>query len=63
MKGLEVMRVTLTSLQASLQAVIKALHPIFATHSPPDTVVTDNGTAFTGSEFQEFLQGNLIRHI
>lgn len=23
----------------------------------------DNGTAFTGCEFQEFLKGNLIRHI
>lgn len=58
-KWLEVMRVPSTS----LQAVIKALHPIFTTHGLPDTVGTDNGTAFTASEFQEFLQGNLIRHI
>lgn len=39
------------------------LHPIFVTHGLPDTVVMDNGTVFTAGEFQEFLQGNLIRHI
>lgn len=57
-KWLEVVRVASTSTPD-----IKALRLIFATHGLPDTVVTDNGTAFTSDEFQQFLQGNFIWHI
>ena len=39
----------------SLQATIKALRPIFATHGLPEIVVPDNGSAFTSEEFQEFV--------
>lgn len=45
-KWLEVVRVPSTS----LQTFIKALCLIFAIHGLLDTVVMDNGTAFTGSE-------------
>ncbi|XP_060113007.1 uncharacterized protein K02A2.6-like, partial [Heteronotia binoei] len=47
----------------SSQATIMALRAIFATHGLPETIVTDNGTAFTSAVFQDFLARNLIRHI
>ncbi|XP_015279864.1 PREDICTED: uncharacterized protein K02A2.6-like, partial [Gekko japonicus] len=58
-KWLEVSPVSATSTKAT----IRALRKIFATHGLPDTIVSDNGTAFTLEEFQQFLSGNLIRHI
>ena len=44
----------------SSSAAISKLRMIFATHGLPRTVVSDNGTAFTSSEFQQFLQQNGI---
>ena len=32
-------------------------------YNGPEVVVTDNGTCFTSSEFQEFTQRNNIRHV
>ena len=47
----------------SSQATIHALRSIFAIHGLPDIIVSDNGTAFTSSEFNDFMQKNGIRHI
>ena len=47
----------------SSQATIKALRPIFATDSLPEIIVSDNGSAFTSEEFQEFVKQNEIRHL
>ena len=58
-KCLEVVTVPSTSSQAT----IKALKPMFACHGLPELIVSDNGTAFTSCEFQEFLKRNGIRHI
>ena len=35
----------------------------FATHGLSELLVTDNGSAFTSKEFEEFLQKNGIRHV
>jgi transposase InsO family protein len=37
-------------------ATIEKLREIFATHRIPKTVVSDNGTNFTSSEFEEFMK-------
>ncbi|XP_041379597.1 uncharacterized protein K02A2.6-like [Gigantopelta aegis] len=42
---------------------IRVLRTMFATHGLPEVVVTDNGTAFTSGEFQEFLKKNGIQHL
>ena len=47
----------------SSSATIDKLRSIFATHGLPETIVSDNGTAFTSSEFQEFLRSNGIEHL
>ena len=47
----------------SSEATIKALRPILASHGLPELVVSDNGTSFTSSEFQDFVRRNGIRHI
>ncbi|XP_060094731.1 uncharacterized protein K02A2.6-like, partial [Heteronotia binoei] len=44
-------------------AAIRALRRVLSTHGIPDTIVSDNGTAFTSADFQAFLQRYLIRHI
>ena len=36
---------------------------MFATHGLPEIIISDNGTAFTSNEFQEFTSKNSIRHI
>ncbi|XP_033003909.1 uncharacterized protein K02A2.6-like, partial [Lacerta agilis] len=48
---------------ASTSAAIRVLRRLFATHGLPDTLVSDNGTAFTSEEFQTFTAQNAIRHI
>ncbi|XP_060115109.1 uncharacterized protein K02A2.6-like, partial [Heteronotia binoei] len=58
-KWLEVVQVP----SPSSQATITVLRAIFATHGLPETIITDNGTAFTSAVFQDFLARNLIRHI
>lgn len=58
-KWLEMVPVALTT----MQAVNRSIHRIFATHGLPNTVMTNNGTAFTSGEFQTFLQQNLIWYL
>ena len=48
---------------ATSQATIESLRTIFASFGLSKMMVTDNGTWFTSSEFQEFAQHNNIRHI
>ena len=43
--------------------VMQELRTTFARFGLPETIVTDNGTCFINSEFEEFLQKNGIRHI
>ena len=42
---------------------IHKLRHMFATHGIPETIVTDNGSVFTSSEFQLFMDMNGIRHL
>ncbi|XP_033014637.1 uncharacterized protein K02A2.6-like [Lacerta agilis] len=56
------LEVTPTSTTSS-RAAINSLRKLFATHGLPDTLVSDNGTAFTSAEFQEFVSKNRIRHV
>ena len=42
---------------------IEKLQSIFAIHGLPKTIVTDNGSTFTSTEFQQFLRINGIRHV
>ena len=44
-------------------ATIEHLHSIFATHGLPEMLVSDNGSVFTSSEFEEFTKQNGIRHV
>ena len=44
-------------------ATIEKLREIFATHGLPATLVSDNGSNFTSSEFDEFMKRNGIKHI
>ena len=41
---------------ATAQATVEHLRAIFARFGLPEVVVTDNGTCFTSSEFEEFTQ-------
>jgi len=45
------------------QATIECSRMIFTRFGLPEVMVTDNGTCFTSSEFQEFAQHNNIRHV
>lgn len=47
----------------STQQAIKFLRSVFATHSLPEILVSDNGSAFTSSEFETFVKRNGFRHI
>ena len=58
-KWLEVRRMRSTTSAAT----IEKLREMFATHGLPATVVSDNGSNFTSSEFQEFMKKNGIKHI
>ncbi|XP_039204570.1 uncharacterized protein K02A2.6-like, partial [Crotalus tigris] len=57
-KWLEVVPVSSTTTAKTIQV----LRGIFAAHGLPDVIVSDNGPQFTFSEFQAFLQANMIRH-
>ena len=48
---------------ATSTATIELLRRTFATHGLPEVMVSDNGTAFTSSEFAEFVKRNGIRHV
>ena len=54
--------VHMTSTATSL-ATIELLRRTFATLGLPEVLVSDNATAFTSSEFSEFLKKNGIRHV
>ena len=47
----------------SATAAIDKLRCSFSTHGLPQTIVSDNGSAFTSSEFQQFLSHNGIEHV
>ena len=44
-------------------ATIEKLREIVAIHGLPTTLVSDNGSNFTSSEFEEFMKMNGIKHI
>ena len=48
---------------ATSQATIETLQLVFATHGLPETIVSDNGTAFTSGEFATFTRSNGIKHL
>ena len=48
---------------ATSTVVMQELRTTFARFGLPETIVTDNGTCFVSSKFEEFLQKNGIRHI
>eukprot|EP00731_Ephydatia_muelleri_P000099 Em0001g99a len=52
-------------LDAELEAkqAIRVLRQVFSCHGLPEVLVSDNGTAFTSTEFQTFVQRNGFRHI
>lgn len=58
-KWLEVKRVS----SATTTVTIEVLRSIFATHGLPEMLVSDNGTAFTSSQFKHFTSQNGIRHV
>ena len=47
---------------ATSRNTIDKLREMFARHGIPETMVTDNGTPFTSSEFQTFVDRNGIQH-
>ena len=49
--------------KATSQSTIEKMRATFATHGLPEMLVIDNGTAFTSTEFEAFLQKNGIRHV
>ena len=42
---------------------IRELKKLFATHGIPDVIVSGNGTAFTRTEFSEFMAKNGDKHL
>ena len=44
-------------------ATIQLLRNTFAIFGIPQTIVSDNGSCFTGSEFEEFFKLNSIAHL
>lgn len=47
----------------SSQAAMKVLEKLFARYGFPRTLVSDNGTAFTSAEFQNFIKLYGIKHL
>lgn len=45
------------------QSTVRSLQGIFAIEGLPDTIVSDNGTAFTSGIFHEFCYQNGIQHL
>ena len=45
---------------ATAQSTVRNMKEVFATHGLPHEIVTDNGTPFTGTEFQQFVTQNGI---
>lgn len=45
------------------KTVIDILKKVFADQGLPDMIVSDNGLAFTGAEFQNFMKKNQIKHV
>ena len=48
---------------ATSQVTIEKMRSTFATLGIPEMLVTDNGTAFTSTEFDQFAKRNGIRHV
>lgn len=48
---------------ATSTSTVDHLRDVFSTHGLPHTVVSDNGSVFTSSEFEEFLKVNGVRHL
>ena len=51
------------AVSTSSQQTIREFRHLFATHGLPEIVVSDNGTAFSSTEFGCFMKHNGIRHI
>ena len=47
----------------SATRTISILNQVFSQHGLPDTIVTDNGSQFTSSQFRDFCTQNSITHI
>ncbi|KAL5473647.1 hypothetical protein EMCRGX_G028155 [Ephydatia muelleri] len=47
----------------SSQQAIQALRRVFSTHGLPQILVSDNGAAFSSSEFQTFVARNGFKHV
>ena len=45
------------------EATVDRLRQTFSKFGLPSTVVTDNGTPFTGVHFQQFMEANGVKHI
>ena len=58
-KWLEVHQVS----NATSSATIEKLRFIFSTHGLPETLVSDNGSCFTSTEFKDFVTRNGIVHL
>ena len=58
-KWLEVVPVS----SADTLQTVTVLRQVFSTHGIPEMIVSDNGAAFTSSEFEEFTKRNGIRHL
>ena len=58
-KWLEVIPVS----SATSLSTIEQFRSIFSIHGLPEVLVTDNGTAFTSTEFAEFMKRNGVRHV
>ena len=48
---------------ATTTTTVEHLRSLFATHGLPEMIVSDNGSVFTSSEFQDFCAKNGIKHV
>ena len=48
---------------ATTAVTVEKLLSVFTIHGLPHTIVSDNGSVFTSSEFAEFVKQNGIEHI